>query len=596
MNAKHPQMQTLLLVVVFTILGGAAGFYLGTGPTAPSAPVSVAAVQEGRVEAVDSQTFEPLNVASQSEVAARLLAATTETDAHKRRHDVYEIVAMLDSDGIANALSDSEKFGAYARDLVRAQLLSRWVGLDANAAFEWTDKLPLQQRNYLMREFFDSLALKKPGQLVAFLQREKERPTSGEGFAMEAFSTWASRAPSDAVDAALQIDKLAGRNALYGAFKRWGQIRPQDAFLRLQTLPEAERASVTGLVFSAWAERDVAAAMEAAQSLTDVGFRRDAIGKIIAKVGERDLVEGARMLDGLPVDDRLRILEVVASTGYWDNPRFGAIVLSRLPASKESSRVSQLAYQLARANPQEAIEWAEGLRSEEARKSARRSVVIQWAEVDPKAAFEYELQNPIDNNPYSNSSFSRWSGKDPEAAWQWLQKMPDSQGKENAMSSMIASFARKSPERALQEAAKIPIEKRAATMQSIAGAWAANDHEAALNWAVGLPENERYGSVGAAVRTLAYTDVSAATRWIQKQPDVKLRDFATREFATAVVEADPGTALKWAMTISDQAGRDYALTHCARQWSRDDAAAFAAWQAKGNVLPENVLLQVKRQR
>ena len=556
--------------------------------TTPSVPSTFGAQKNDSEQPQPSDTLQ----LSRTDVASRLMSAVGAKDFFKRKHDIYEITQSLDLEAVKQAMEDTAKFGGYQREWVRPQLIARWLELDPEGAFVWSDQLPAGQRAPVMREFFESLALKNPAKLVAFLQRNKESKRDDDNFVMEAFSVWGTHAPADALAGTLQLDKKQQSTARYGIFRRWSQSNPQDALLALQGLPKEDQQNLGDIVFSNWADRNLPAAKDAAAALSDPTMRASALSKIIAKIGQNNREEGLQMLDGLSGDERTRVLSRISQFGYYDDPRFSAEVLLRMPASMQRGRTSQLSHQFGKLDPQAAIQWAEQLRSDDARKEALRNIVLQWGESDPKSAFDYSLKHQVTDSPFSNTAFSKWTASDPDAAWEFVQKTPESQGKQNAVRSVLSSMARNNPEKAIQLSANLTGLDRTNAMSSIATSWSYKDPNAAITWVMSLPPNEQGFPFQSVIGSWARADAQAASKWIQSQPDPAIRDSATYRFVEAVAQDAPETAMEWAKTISNENSRNSALETTLRQWKRDDPAALTAWLGKGNSIPQSVLQRV----
>ena len=67
----------------------------------------------------------------------------------------------LDASTIRAAMEAAQGLNPSDRDSSQYVLLSRWLELDASAAYDWVRELPAKnRRSELMREFFHSLGLK----------------------------------------------------------------------------------------------------------------------------------------------------------------------------------------------------------------------------------------------------------------------------------------------------------------------------------------------------------------------------------------------------------------------------------------------------
>jgi hypothetical protein len=78
----------------------------------------------------------------------------------------------------------------------------------------------------------------------------------------------------------------------------------------------------------------------------------------------------------------------------------------------------------------------------------------------------------------------------------------------------------------------------------------------------------------------------AASEWIGELPSGKMRDQAIQPLVRTIQQDDPEAAFAWALTVSEDNQKQSLLRNVVRQWSEQDAAAFAV-QSAG--LPEEMV-------
>ncbi len=121
--------------------------------------------------------------------------------------------------------------------------------------------------------------------------------------------------------------------------------------------------------------------------------------------------------------------------------------VAAMPAGKaQESAVNSLSWQLANADVQTAVDWAEKL-PKGLRASALNSIISQWCESDPRGAADYALRS-TDGSERQNllrTVVSRWGRNDPESVLTWASALSDSTLKNSVLPGIIEGMAESDP-------------------------------------------------------------------------------------------------------------------------------------------------------
>jgi hypothetical protein len=124
--------------------------------------------------------------------------------------------------------------------------------------------------------------------------------------------------------------------------------------------------------------------------------------------------------------------------------------VQRLPQLPEGAR-AQAAQSLGRAwasqAPEDAIAWASGMASGEAKTDAEAAIVGTWAKTDPQAASEWVNSLPPDaERDHSVASLVKTlSGTSPREAWDWALTIGDSSQRTKAATQAAQMMAARDP-------------------------------------------------------------------------------------------------------------------------------------------------------
>jgi hypothetical protein len=547
-----------------------------------------------------------------ADIPRRILAAVRARDYFRRRHEIYAVGQLLDRETIRSAMEATQQFPDTDRENAQYALVARWLELDAAAAYEWVRAVPGQKRRTeLMREFFHSLGLKDPTTALSFLTQYGVDPNRDEDFTHSVFEAWSAHGPAAAVDAALSLQKGASRRSALGvALGRWAKTNPQGALARVSQLADAEmRRDNLRTVLREWAEEEPQAAANHALNLPDGRDRNEALAAALSGAATKDRDTAMRLIEQLPAGAaRTEALRQIVNDLAYNEPKVAAEFVLGLPPAQQRNSVHQVSYNFARRDRAAALEWAGRLTSSDARRTAMRSIMQQWASDDPKAAAEYCVSHAAETPDFIGNAVAGWARNDAPGALAWARSLPDGPQREAALVSGISALAVNNPRQAANLATTmLSGEKQSQALGSIAGAWASTDPAAAAAWASKLGDPSarisaesyiastwvRQNPAAAAAWALrmpdnrnvlatitqewAAQDSAAAARWLDTVPSGDARDSAVVNFSRSVVDSDPEGAVAWAATISQPAQRDSTIGEVFRQWKRTDRKAAEAW-------------------
>jgi hypothetical protein len=412
-------MKTKMLLTV----GGGLGLFLtgvlighmvftgapNSNPEVPGSPLTGTVSQASALEAahVAAGNFE----IDGTDVTSRLLAGVAIRDFFKRRQAIYEVAQQLDEAGVRAAVVMSAKFSPYARSWVRPQLIARWIDLNPEGAYAWANQLPKSERDSMLREFYQTLALKMPGEALRFLEREKSIPGSSGRYLYEVFDIWGANDPLAAADAAARLtDPEERRSATHNVLRRLAQQNPAEAMLRVAALPDDQRIEALSTVIGSLAARNVDAAWESANALDKRGERQGAFSSIISAVAGSDPARAVELARALPADVRVGAISRALANMY-DNPEVAAELILMLPASRQVGNTSSVAHRLAEGSTSRALEWAQKLTNRQAREMAISSIVGSSNLKEPKLVLDFLEHFPTKNSHLRENRSEQMGGE-----------------------------------------------------------------------------------------------------------------------------------------------------------------------------------------
>jgi hypothetical protein len=287
-------------------------------------------------------------------------------------------------------------------------------------------------------------------------------------------------------------------------FRMWGDRNPQAAAAHLETITgtQSRREAIQGLARS-WGSQEPEAALEWAVEMSNRLERREAVRQIMGTVS--DITKGKTLLENL-----------------------------NLKGVDRRQAINALAARAIRADLGSAIEWIETLEpSERSEVTARQLSSI--SQLDPERARQLFDENMSSRmRGYADNIASNLAETDLAGAQAWVDSLPQSETKEQAIRGIVST---------LQE----------------------TDPQAALDYLDSMGISSRTNSAASyAVQHLFNQDQAAAIEWIEAKNEPRL----TNELLNHWAQQDPAEAAAYAMKLGDSDQQSSALQGIMTQWSR----------------------------
>jgi hypothetical protein len=311
-----------------------------------------------------------------------------------------------------------------------------------------------------------------------------------------------------------------------------GEISVKDLegalrFIEEQGSSEYEKRQATQHVVSDLIYRDLDAAMELYTKLGVDGMNHYMAQRIVEKLAEKDPERAWEWLQGLPAQSYNYALRGFGQQMDPDDPQPVLEKLLSIPEkSARETALSAALSDLARKDPQRALEiieehgitdesdhmltqvfqeWGSKNGPEAAARLGQmargqeefpvnlaRQVAMGWAEVSPREALEWTLQQPENvQADLVEVSIQSWAKHDLEGAGQWINSLGDGELRDEAIEGFTRQVARVDHLAAMEWAGSITDEKtRERQLMNMGRSWKRADLQGARAWAQAndLPE------------------------------------------------------------------------------------------------------------
>lgn len=347
-------------------------------------------------------------------------------------------------------------------------------------------------------------------------------------------------APGAAVPAPRSVGEIIGAAARTVAGGRQDVSSTTRALALLRLLPEEQ----------------IPEALEHVGSLPDGGARSLLQRYLLARWAESRPHEAlAYIQENVPLENRPDVFSGIMESWSGRNPEAALAWLSKAgasaPAPQQESALAAVFRGLAGQGFEVALEKLAWVHGETGRAQALRGLVqaILTPE-DREAALRAvgDMDDPELRLQARRAVIEQWAEVNPRAAAAWVQDQP-------------------------------PTWERRRLTDSLAVAWMQAEPQAAADWwTLQQPGADTRLKI---INVWAHRDPSAAGRWLGAQPAGPESDLARMTFARQIAEIDPPAAVAWAQTLADPALRASTLQHVLTLWRERDPQAAEAFQQEG---------------
>ena len=230
----------------------------------------------------------------------------------------------------------------------------------------------------------------------------------------------------------------------------------------------------------------------------------------------------------------------------------------------------------AKSDPAGALQWFAGLENGDQKNVARASVLNRIATTDPFRALDYANQMPAgdDQKQLLSRALATLGKKDPAEAFAAAQTLPEGDVRRAGLDAVLTQVASTNVAEAQRLLSELPPNSVSSATAVIASRLVRENPQTALDFASTLPEGAgREAAFGALAREWAGRDVEATAKWLDSVPKGAARDSAVASFATRTAPRDPEGATVWASTLPPSKQRSATLTQTISIWLRTDPAA-----------------------
>ena len=390
----------------------------------------------------------------------------------------------------------------------------------------------------------------------------------------------------------------------FTAYLRYAALDPPAAVDRLLAAGDANDV-LLAVAFAAWAMQDADAAQRRVESLD---------------LMQRDWASAA-------------VWSV--SSAHEDPRRAWQQALASKPGRARSEALQFIAHQWADAAPVDALAAINALPESQDKTVMRLTVLFEWADEDPDAAYQWARQQPVldlvptllmlmaDDSPLKaielamtdakdrdmavTQVIGAWAEDDPRAAFEWILSNQSSLQDVALAAKPLRRIAETAPRQALALAERLDKTARRLATSAILEQWAASDAPAAAAWldsSRGESDGKRVATIAAAyaqqrgeeafdwvlaqapehrgdamakvTRELAKGSAQRTLDLVRRIDDPQLYAAAVGSIVSAWATEDPRAARRWIAANADDGERNALYARLYTGWALVDQAEAAA--------------------
>ena len=431
---------------------------------------------------------------------------------------------------------------------------------------------PVERRNTLEALLLRYAELDVAGALGQALENDRET-------AAHLLAALTAVAPDQTWERAKEVTNPAERFAYLDAvINAWAAQDPERAFGKVADLPaEWQRTELMESVVTAIAERDPRLAIRLAESQGRIVSGR--LTELIATQWSRqNPSEAARWVEGLSRTDQARYAYRVADAYVAQRPNEALAWALRLAGSPQRYLWSTMLGQMAKYDPDQALQIAQAAESPAQRAQAMGRVLGAIAQTNPSLAMTHVMKLPPGRmrSEVLGQVARSVAALPPTSAIDWLNDIDDDSIQLEAAQSLGWALAQTNVEAAAQLVDRVPKEARPNWITAVALGYAEFDVDKGRQWV------RRYASDGVDTaaqfaRTVAQRNPELAVQLIDDVTDDQERDRLLVGVLRPLTEYSPAQAARWAEKITDAEIRARSVGEVAGIWAQYDLPAARKW-------------------
>jgi hypothetical protein len=214
-----------------------------------------------------------------------------------------------------------------------------------------------------------------------------------------------------------------------------------------------------------------------------------------------------------------------------------------------------------------------------------RSLLRRWAEADGRSAADWAERLPASQlrETALSSVAIEWANTDLNATAEWARQLPDAAEKQTLLLAAANEAVRTDPVEALRLAVEFPEGTEGdGTIRRAAMEWASQDVAGAMEWAKTIPDETLRHTVLAA-EMVAWSDTapeSAATLAVETLPEGRLLNDTLVSIVQRWAQTDAPAAAAWVNLFPESSLRTAAIDNLLSQWRKTDPVTAQQWQAR----------------
>jgi hypothetical protein len=387
----------------------------------------------------------------------------------------------------------------------------------------------------------------------------------------------------------LALAFFVGRAALNGPVQPTQSIQPSLQSLRSDNVRAVDAATEAESPARLDAETEAATAVAAIfdGSVVNLSQALAEVAKLSPTETKDFIAEAMALSTTDPKRSRIltALLEQLAQTNPVEAYEMTATISSLRDAERAKTAILEV---WGKNDPLTALNWAASVLIDEPDHLIRaqmRAIYEGYAENNAPAAFSSALALPKDgrdeirlrNQLLATVVESQIRDGQVEQVKQAIALMSDEDsGKENLVRELVSEWAKYDPLSAAGYIDALGDQASSQLKSTLVEQWADSDPAAAASWLSRLdPEDPTISRAASSIiREWTRHDLNASAEWLNSLPASPELDRAVASYTYRAAQEDPGTAMTWAESISNDWVRDRMMQSVAVTWRAENPEAF----------------------